>query len=586
VAYHNGRSMGHGQIWGRTTHAKTPYLTQHKHLPRMAYDIVAASLRRLAPEDLDLALKYKLIPAAWFPHKTFYAAAGDCAYQKAFDDGLKIVGFVDPADYRRAVRRVLGAKLLDQACNRLDRAHPDLSNKNGPSVLQLALLAAFLLSIILPAFTLGNPLLTTHMGLATCVFFMSVVSVRVLCLLPSPKRAAAEEPETSDAVLPCYTVLVPLYREVSVLGQLIGALLDLDYPRDRLDIKLILEESDTAMQRAVAELKLGGLFDVIVVPSGEPQTKPRALNYALHFARGDLLTIYDAEDIPDPQQLRIAAKAFIISPPDVACLQAELTFFNSTENWMSRQFTAEYASLFNVILPNLASERLPLPLGGTSNHFRCHILEKVGGWDPFNVTEDADLGTRLVRFGYRSGVIDSATFEEANVQLGSWIKQRSRWLKGFLLTWLVHMRNPRQALRELGLAGFWSFTAMTLGVFLSALLYPVFLARFVLDFLVLPRPENQLSYSGIVLGVALALFVSSHITALLIGRKGLQRRRFPRSTMTLATLPLYWMLLMPAALIALYESFFKPFYWRKTAHGVSRVQLDRLRAPTGPSSRE
>jgi glycosyltransferase XagB len=572
--------MGHGQKRGLIGHAAKPYPVQQDHLPRMAYDIVTASLRRLAPEDLDLALKHKLIPAAWLPHRTFYAAAGDCAYQKAFDDGLKIVAQVDPADYRRAVRRVLGAKLLDQACNQLETAYPDLSNKSGPSILQLILFATFLLSVVVPVFTLGGPLVATHMGLVTCLFFLSVVSLRILCLLPSPRREKIEEPEINDAVLPCYSVLVPLYREVGVLGQLIGALLDLDYPRDRLDIKLILEESDTAMQRAVADLKLESLFDVIIVPNGAPQTKPRALNYALQFARGDLLTIYDAEDIPDPQQLRIAAKGFVMSPPDVACLQAELTFFNSSENWMSRQFTAEYASLFNVMLPSMAMERLPLPLGGTSNHFRRHILEKVGGWDPFNVTEDADLGTRLVRFGYRSGVIDSATFEEANIKLGSWIKQRSRWLKGFLLTWLLHMRNPRQALRELGFAGLWSFTAMTLGVFLSALLYPVFLARLAYDFAVLPRPENLLSYSDVILGIAVAVLVSSHIVAFLVGRKGLRRRRFPGSTLTLVTLPFYWMLLMPAALIALYESYFKPFYWRKTAHGVSKVKISHA----GPTS--
>ncbi len=550
----------------------------------MAYALLAASLQRLAPDDLELALKHKLVPAAWLPHRTFYAAAGDCAYQKAFDDGLKIVAYADPADYRRAVRRTLGSKLLEQACNRLELAHPDLSNKRGPSVFQLALFSAFLLFLALPSFLLSAPLIAAHMGLAACVFFMLVVSLRILCLLPSPATALAEEQEISDEVLPCYSVLVPLYREVSVLGQLIGALLDLDYPRDKLDIKLILEESDTAMQRAIADLRLGDLFDVIIVPSGIPQTKPRALNYALHFARGDLLTIYDAEDMPEPQQLRVAAKAFVTSPPDVACLQAELTFFNSSENWMSRQFTVEYASLFKVMLPNLAAERLPLPLGGTSNHFRRHILEKVGAWDPFNVTEDADLGTRLARFGYRSGVIDSVTFEEANIKLGSWIKQRSRWLKGFLLTWLVHMRSPRQALRELGLAGLWSFTAMTLGVFLSALLYPAFLARLVYDFWFLPRPINQLSYADIVLGVAVALFASSHFAAIAIGRKGLRARQLTGFSLTLFTLPVYWMLLMPAALIALYESYFMPFHWRKTAHGVSRVKIDHSSRPTEPSS--
>jgi glycosyltransferase XagB len=545
------------------------------HLPRMSYSLIVASLQRASVEDLDLVLKHKLVAAAWLPHRSYYAAAGDCAFQKALDDGLKIVAVADPADLQKAIRRVHGKKLLDVACNRLEKSYPDLSNKSGPRLSQLILFAAFLLFIAVPGFLLSAPLVAVHMGFAACLFFLSVVSLRILCILPAVKTVPPEYHHISDGILPCYTVMVPLYREVSVLGQLIGALLDLDYPRAKLDIKLILEESDTAMQRAVAELKLGSMFDIIVVPSGNPQTKPRALNYALHFARGELLTIYDAEDIPEPQQLRIAALAFATSPPEVACLQAELTFFNSSENWMSRQFTAEYASLFNVMLPSLAQERLPLPLGGTSNHFRRHILEKVGAWDPYNVTEDADLGVRLVRFGYRSGVIDSTTFEEANIHLGSWIKQRSRWLKGFLLTWLVHLRHPRRAWGELGLSGLWSMTAMTLGVFLSALLYPLFLTRLVIDFIFLPRPENAMTYADIVLGVAVALFATSHVTAVLIGRKGLKRRPFSGVTLTLASMPLYWMLLMPAAIIALYESYFRPFHWRKTKHGISRVQIPR-----------
>ncbi len=541
----------------------------------MAYSLIVESLLRSSAHDLELVLKHKLVTAAWLPHRSYYAAAGECAFQKALDDNLKIVAVVDLGDLQKAIRKVHGKKLLDVACNRLERAYPDLSNKSGPRFLQLILLFAFLLLVAVPSFMLHAPLVAVHMGLAACLFFLTVVSLRILCILPSAETISEEYHDICDELLPCYTVMVPLYREVSVLDQLIESLLGLDYPRDKLDIKLILEETDTAMQRAVFALDLGSMFDIIIVPSGNPQTKPRALNYALHFARGDLLTIYDAEDIPEPQQLRVAALTFARSPSDVACLQAELTFFNSSENWMSRQFTAEYASLFNVMLPSLAQERLPLPLGGTSNHFRRHILEKVGAWDPYNVTEDADLGIRLARFGYRSGVIDSTTFEEANIHLGSWIKQRSRWLKGFLLTFLVHLRNPRLALLELGLAGLWCVTAMTLGVFLSALLYPLFLIRLALDFFLFPQPENAMTYSDIVLGIAIALFITSHVTAVLIGRKGLRQRPFKGVVLTLATMPLYWVLLMPAAFIALYESFFKPFLWRKTKHGVSSVQVRR-----------
>jgi glycosyltransferase XagB len=185
---------------------------------------------------------------------------------------------------------------------------------------------------------------------------------------------------------------------------------------------------------------------VIVVPCGLPQTKPRALNYALCFARGSLLTIYDAEDIPDPRQLRRAAAAFAVLPQDTACLQAELVFDNANENWLTRQFTIEYAMLFGMILPALAAHRLPLPLGGTSNHFRIDALRRAGAWDAYNVTEDADLGIRLARLGFDTDTITSCTYEEANVSLRNWMRQRTRWMKGFLATWLVHMREPLAAL--------------------------------------------------------------------------------------------------------------------------------------------
>jgi cellulose synthase/poly-beta-1,6-N-acetylglucosamine synthase-like glycosyltransferase len=358
-----------------------------------------------------------------------------------------------------------------------------------------------------------------------------------------------------------------LFRETSVLPQLLLALRGLAYPRHLLDIKLILEESDTAMQRAVASHVLEEFFDVIIVPAGHPQTKPRALNYAMAFARGELVTIYDAEDLPEPQQLRKAAACFAASPPELACVQAELAFFNGADGWLARQFAIEYASLFCVILPCLAQDRLPLPLGGTSNHFRRSVLEAMGAWDPFNVTEDADLGIRMARAGYRTGVIASRTLEEANVSLLSWIKQRSRWLKGFLLTWLVHMRQPVLTMRELGFGGFWVMTAMTLGVFLSALLHPLFLLKIGFDVLTARPPDDgNILVTGFS-GLALALFLCGYVCAYLIGRRGIGQRSRTWS-FALLTMPIYWLLFMPAAWLALYEALFRPFHWHKTQHGV------------------
>jgi cellulose synthase/poly-beta-1,6-N-acetylglucosamine synthase-like glycosyltransferase len=264
-----------------------------------------------------------------------------------------------------------------------------------------------------------------------------------------------------------------MYREAKVLPELTDALRRLNYPPAKLDIKLVLEADDTETMAAARALHLPPLFEIVVVPPGEPRTKPRALNYALQFATGDLLVIYDAEDRPEPDQLMKAAAHFRRSGPEVACLQARLTFDNAAENWLTRQFTIEYASLFGGILPMLDRARLPIPLGGTSNHFRVPALRRVGGWDAHNVTEDADLGLRLYRCGLRAEMLDSVTYEEACCRLWPWLKQRTRWLKGWIQTYGVHMREPVRLARELGPAGFLAFQGHFAGVIIAALVHPL-----------------------------------------------------------------------------------------------------------------
>ena len=264
--------------------------------------------------------------------------------------------------------------------------------------------------------------------------------------------------------MPRYTVFVPLFKEVEILPHLAKALAELDYPPAKLDIKIVLEAVDAATIEAAAKLAFPGNVDLIVVPDRQPRTKPKALNYALQFATGDLAVIYDAEDRPEPDQLRKAATVFHHASADVACLQARLDYFNATENWLSRQFTIEYCTLFRGLLPLLSRFGLPLPLGGTSNHFRIGVLRALGAWDPYNVTEDADLGMRLHRAGYRVETLDSTTYEEACCQTYPWLKQRTRWLKGWMQTFGVHMRAPLSTLRETGLAGFLAFHAYFAGI--------------------------------------------------------------------------------------------------------------------------
>jgi cellulose synthase/poly-beta-1,6-N-acetylglucosamine synthase-like glycosyltransferase len=542
--------------------------------------VVEAAMRRLGPEELTLVLKHKLVPAAWLPHRTYFATAADSADADAKHLRLTVVGRIRPGDYRRAVRRVLGTKLLEATTSRLHRQFPRLSNKYGPGVLQKALLVGVFAVILAAIFLLPADLSSLVTGIPLGLFFLCIVALRILCLMPRKQRVLPRS-FLFDDELPVYSVLVPLFKETSVLPQLLSALNALDYPAEKLDIKLILEETDIAMQRAVAQHDLAPHFDVVVVPAGSPQTKPRALNYALAFARGELVTIYDAEDLPDSQQLRIAAETFEAAPGDLACLQAELAFFNSDDNWMSRQFAIEYATLFRVVLPALAADKLPLPLGGTSNHFRRSVLEAIGAWDPYNVTEDADLGLRLARAGYRTGVIDSRTLEEANTSIRSWIKQRSRWLKGFLLTWFVHTRHPRVSLRELGFAGFWVTSVMTLGIFMSAALYPIFAIKLIADFLTQPPPENLGTLNDLLTGVALVLFLGGYTVAVLAGRKGLGKRQSRQWALAIASMPVYWMLFMPAAWLALYEALFRPFHWHKTQHGAAKF-AERKARPTAP----
>jgi cellulose synthase/poly-beta-1,6-N-acetylglucosamine synthase-like glycosyltransferase len=236
-----------------------------------------------------------------------------------------------------------------------------------------------------------------------------------------------------DDRLPIYTIICALYREANVVNRLVAAIRALDYPLEKLDVKFVLEADDHETRRALANLDLGPPFEIITAPPIGPRTKPKALNVALPFARGSFTVVYDAEDVPEPDQLRCALDVFTAADARLACVQASLTIDNTTDSWLARMFTAAYAGQFDPFFSGLAALHLPLPLGGSSNHFRTTALRRVGGWDPYNVTEDADLGIRLARLGYRSTALSSATYEEAPASFGPWLRQRTRWYKGWML---------------------------------------------------------------------------------------------------------------------------------------------------------
>jgi cellulose synthase/poly-beta-1,6-N-acetylglucosamine synthase-like glycosyltransferase len=376
----------------------------------------------------------------------------------------------------------------------------------------------------------------------------------------SPKAIATED-------TPIYTILVPLFHEANVLPALSAALRRLDYPAAALDIKFVVEEDDRETVEAARMVAADGVSDVIVVPPGEPRTKPRACNYALQFARGEFLVIFDAEDRPEADQLKKALHVFRHSGNDLACLQARLNFFNARECWIARMFALDYALWFDFLLPGLDRLQIPMPLGGTSNHFRIEALRAIHAWDPFNVTEDADIGIRLARKGLRVRTLDSTTYEEATNAFGAWMRQRTRWMKGYMQTWLVHMRNPRQLWRNAGAGGFFGFQLFVGGTVVSALLNPLLWLIFIVSFF---APVPAIGIGGIHAFSGFGLLLGNAIFAYL-AMLGPYRRGWLDLSPYALLVPFYWLLISIAAYRALWQLARDPWYWEKTPHGLTQL---------------
>ena len=335
------------------------------------------------------------------------------------------------------------------------------------------------------------------------------------------------------------------------------------------------------MVETVRKLGLPPYYSTLVIPDSYPKTKPKACNYGLIHARGEYVVIYDAEDRPEPDQLKKVYLAFEKLPARTICLQSKLNYYNSNQNILTKWFTQEYSMWFEVLLPGVVKLDIPVPLGGTSNHFKAEYLRKLGTWDPFNVTEDADLGIRLFKEGYLTAVIDSCTWEEANSQLGNWIRQRSRWVKGYMQTWLVNMRHPLDLLKELKFRGFLGFQATILGVFLPLLLNPLLWSLVILWFAAKPH-WIQLLFSGPVYYSSLFLLIIGNFFFVYSGVVGvywfindINAREKNRSTSFgivkhALSMPVYWLLMSVASYMALWQLIFKPSHWEKTEHGLTR----------------
>ncbi|MBA3724173.1 MAG: glycosyltransferase [Candidatus Levybacteria bacterium] len=384
--------------------------------------------------------------------------------------------------------------------------------------------------------------------------------------------------QLEDSNLPIYTILCPLYKEAHMLGHFLDGIAKIEWPPEKLDVLLLLEEDDTESIETIARMDLPGYVRTLVVPTSQPKTKPKACNYGLAFARGEFVVIFDAEDIPDPLQLKKAYLGFKSSDRNVVCLQAKLNYHNSTQNLLTRFFTAEYSWLFDISLPGLQSLNTIIPLGGTSNHFRKADLITLQGWDPFNVTEDADLGLRIYRLGYRTAILDSVTLEEANSNVLNWIRQRSRWVKGYMQTYLVHTRDMLPLLRARGpqaLMLHFVIGGRILFIFVNPLLWIVTISYF--SFKAIVGPVLEETYSPIILYTAVISLVLGNYLYILGYVLGCVKREQWSLIKYVFLIPFYLLLISVAGCMAFYQLLFKPYYWEKTVHGLHLKKQEEVK---------
>jgi len=471
----------------------------------------------------------------------------------------------------RALRVGLGDRcaplLLEQARTRLARQWPYAS-----AHLELGLATRIVFSLCLIAIislAALTPLLLHPFLVPFLAFVILIPALFRLIAALSSLWFEVERDVTplDDQDLPHYTILIPLRDEAHMVTQIVSAMTRLDYPKEKLDIKFVVEsQSRNTLDMVAAELG-NPIFELVIVPKQEPFTKPKALNYALPLARGELIVVYDAEDIPEPDQLLQAAARFF-EQPGLDCLQAELVVENNSENWLSALFCAEYSGLFGLILPALSRWNMPLPLGGTSNHFRLKSLREVGGWDAFNVTEDADLGIRLSRLRYRTGTFSSRTYEEAPITYSGWLAQRTRWMKGWMQTFIVHNRHPVKFLRDIGWRNFLIFQAFVGGMIISAPLHSIF--AIILLFRLSFGQSLGFAPNGPWTIIMLIILFVGYGASILVSTLGLKRLGLLRLAPYQILFPFYWVLNSVAAFLAIYELFSRPYFWAKTKHGVTK----------------
>tara|TARA_R110000868_G_scaffold29322_5_gene108943 strand:- start:3806 stop:5836 length:2031 start_codon:yes stop_codon:yes gene_type:complete len=533
--------------------------------------------------DLDFYIRHNCIAWRWKNREPVYVAADPFRVRAAVEEleGRPCrIYFASALAIRQAIQGRFLLELGERARLELANTSPENSAQNRLSVSQAWFIPVAILLLAYFAYEAPRAFLVA-MNLTFAVGFFTIAALKLFSISVGLERRTNTENADTDAStrvkdtdLPTYSILVPLFREASVLPILAASLSKLDYPAAKLQILLIFEETDAETIAAAKSLNLADNVEFILVPFSFPLTKPKACNFALSFARGEYLVVFDAEDLPEPEQLRCAISAFRAGDEKLACVQARLNYYNQFENWLTRQFTLEYAAYFDLLLPAFERLGFPIPLGGTSTHFRTSALRKVGAWDPFNVTEDADLGMRLAMLGYKTGLINSTTYEEANCRIDNWMRQRSRWTKGWMQTYLVRMRHPIKLYKALGLRGFLGFQIIIGGFSISNLVHPLFfLSALVTATLAygkaFPLPGGDAQANAIAVANMLLLSTGYSIS-ILAGMTAAAKRGLRPLILSALAMPAYWLLISFGSYRALAQLVSRPFHWEKTDHGLSR----------------
>lgn len=551
---------------------------QAQGVPTLDSDLLwEADASLLTSGDISLYIEKRFIPLRFGTAIWLATPAPDNALKQwadAYYQADCIPQLITVRELHAYLLRHFSATLDHNARELLHTLYPQVSAKRSilPSQRNgsIALLTLLLASAILA------PIGTWYAAvLVSTLFYLATMAFKLALLINAPARTRRHAlwhrtaQQLTDQQLPIYSILVPLYRESpEIVQQILHAIDALDYPSTKLDVWLITESDDPTTRTYLQECAPPDYCRILTVPPSLPRTKPKACNLVLPLLRGTFVTIYDAEDKPAPDQLRLSVAAFSHSRRQLACLQAPLNYYNRNENLITQLFSIEYSALFRLFLPALRQLRIPIPLGGTSNHIRVEALRAVHGWDPYNVTEDADLGIRLAYHGYSTDILPSLTLEESPVRLRPWLRQRSRWIKGYIQTWLVYMRAPLDLLKQLGVPAFFGFQLFVGAPALTFLFAPLFWLLFFISLSGFAPAMRLPDWLLLSCSITLILGFSLQWTTAMLA---VRREQWSGLLRAQAIYPAYWLLHSIACIKALWQLIVKPHYWEKTTHGQSRI---------------